>query len=290
MNSLIRRWRESRKAAVDTTGKEAGLLISRAITDEIPFMAGRGGWMESYAAGTWCSGYEADMPFLQKLHRHAGVFPATPGQLGAFSRSYLEALSSADLLGVMQSPFEGWLLAKSRVRARRSRLRALEPYLSSDPWSAALRGKSVLVIHPFVVSIESQYRENRNRLFADASVLPEFELQTLQAPQTMCGATCGYLSWNEALDDTQEQVSRRQFDVAIVGCGAYGLPLAAFIKNTLKKPVVHFGGATQLLFGISGERWRNRPEHAALMNAFWRPPGEDERPAGWQQIEGGCYW
>lgn len=289
-NSFLRRWREKKKAAVNTGDDEAGSLISCAISTGRPFMAARGGWMESYAAGIWCAGYDPDPQFLQKLHRHAGVFPATSGQLGAFSRVYLDSLASADLLGIMQCPFEGWLLAKSGGGARRCRLRALEPYLSSNPWSAALRGKRVLVIHPFNSSIESQYRDNRHRLFCDPYVLPDFDLQTLRAPQTMCGATCGFMSWIEALGDTKEKVSQRQFDTAIVGCGAYGLPLAAFIKTALGKPVVHFGGATQLLFGISGERWRNRHEHAALMNDFWRPPSEHERPAGWREIEEGCYW
>jgi hypothetical protein len=290
VTSFLRRWREEKTSAVNTADNEAGLLISSAITAGVPFLAGRGGWMESYAAGIWRSGGAPEPGFLQKLHSHAGVFPATPGQLENFSSSYLDALASADLLGIMQSPFEGWLLTKTRAAGRRSRLRALEPYLSPKPWSACLRGRSVLVIHPFTASITSQYMENRDRLFADPEVLPEFQLQTLQAPQTMCGATGGFASWSDALEETRDKISLQQFDVAIVGCGAYGLPLAAFIKNALGKPVVHFGGATQLLFGISGERWRNRPEHAALMNEFWRPPREEERPPGWRQIEEGCYW
>lgn len=246
--------------------------------------------MESFGAGVFCSGAVPEDILLKKLHRHAGIFPATASQLEEFSYAYIEALASADLLGLLQSPFEGWLLAKSGSKARRCLLRSLEPYFSARPWSARLAGRRVLVVHPFVDSIVSQYRERRALLFSDPQVLPVFDLVTVKAPQTMCGQTAGFSGWGGALSDLQQRVAREQFDVALVGCGAYGLPLAAYIKTRLRKPAIHLGGATQLLFGVSGARWRERPEFASVINEFWRPPLESERPAGWETIEKGCYW
>jgi len=265
-------------------------MIEKAISAGTPFLAGRGGWMESYGAGTFFSGEDPDPKFLEKLHRHAGVFPATASQWEEFSCAYLDALASADLLGLLQSPFEGWLLAKAGCGARRCLLRSLEPYFSARPWSARLADRRVLVVHPFVDSIASQYRERRELLFGDTQVLPVFDLVTVKAPQTMCGQTAGFPRWGAALSDLQQRVEREQFDVALVGCGAYGLPLAAYIKTQLRKPAIHLGGATQLLFGVSGARWRERPEFAAIINESWRPPLESERPAGWEAIEKGCYW
>jgi len=290
LRTIARRWREGRKSNVDTSASEAGVMIAQSIESGSPFLAGRGGWMESYGAGMFCSGEEPDRNLLEKLHHHAGIFPATASQLEEFSRAYLDALSSADLLGVLQSPFEGWLLAKVGCGARRCLLRSLEPYFSARPWSARLAGRRVLVVHPFVDSIVSQYRERRALLFGDPQVLPVFDLVTVKAPQTMCGQTVGFSDWGGALSDLQQRVAREQFDVALVGCGAYGLPLAAYIKMRLRKPAIHLGGATQLLFGVSGARWRERPEFASVINEFWRPPLESERPAGWETIEKGCYW
>ena len=287
---FIRYWRERRKAAINTGSDEAARIIGRAICSGGSFLAGRGGWMESYGAGVWLARAKPDVNLLGKLHRHAGIFPPTRDQLGAFSRTYLAALSSADLLGLMHSPFEGWLLSKAGAKARRCALSDLEPYLGSSPWSEHLQGRRVLVVHPFVESISSQYANHRETLFADPRVLPLFDLLLVKAPQTMCGATGGFSSWSEALADLQSRVECQQFDVALVGCGAYGLPLAAFIKQQMRKPVIHLGGATQLLFGVSGRRWQERPEFAALMNNFWRPPSVAERPPGWKEIEGGCYW
>jgi len=49
-------------------------------------------------------------------------------------------------------------------------------------WTKALRGKNVLVIHPFSELIESQYHKHREKLFENPDVLPEFlSLQTVKA-------------------------------------------------------------------------------------------------------------
>ena len=81
----------------------------------------------------------------------------------------------------------------------------------------------------------------------------------------------------------------QEFDVAILGCGAYGMPVGAHVKK-IGKVAIHMGGATQLLFGVSGKRWRDQPAFRAIMTDAWRPPLEIERPPGWETIEDGCYW
>ena len=126
--------------------------------------------------------------------------------------------------------------------------------LYQQPWTAQLQGKRVLVIHPFAKTIESQYANHRARLFADPTVLPEFELKTLLPPQTIAGNADGYASWFDALAQTCERIGRESYDVALIGAGAYGLPIAAFVKSEGRQ-AVHLGGATQLLFGIKGRRW-----------------------------------
>ena len=39
----------------------------------------------------------------------------------------------------------------------------------------------------------------------------------------------------------EERVDKFQFDVALIGCGAYGLRMAAFVKG-LGKKTIHLGG------------------------------------------------
>ena len=57
------------------------------------------------------------------------------------------------------------------------------------------------------------------------------------------------------------QIDKEDFDICLIGAGAYGFPLAAYVKRKGKK-AVHLGGALQLLFGIKGSRWED-PNHLA---------------------------
>ena len=120
-------------------------------------------------------------------------------------------------------------------------------------------------------------------------MLPEFALQVLQPPLTLAGATAGFVSWSAALDDLIARTRELRFDVALLGCGAYGLPLAAAIKG-MGRPVLQLGGALQLLFGIRGRRWEAMPPFAALMNQHWVRPLPEETPVAADKVDGGCYW
>ena len=267
----------------------AGRLIEGAIQDRRPFLASRLGWMECYGLGLWDTGQQVEQSFIDKLRRHAGVFPPTKENFETFCSIYLDAAREIDLLGLMESPYEKHLVESHIPKGLRCGLGSLEPYLNAVPWSRSLKGLRVLVVHAFADSIKRQYQENRSRLFSDPQVLPEFELQCLKAPQTMLGETAGFSCWSEALSDLKNRVNTVQYDVAIIGCGAYGLPLGEHIKQ-VGKVAIHFGGALQLLFGISGQRWRDKPEFRAIMRESWISPSESERPAGWEKIEEGCYW
>ena len=88
-----------------------------------------------------------------------------------------------------------------------------------------------------------------------------------------------------------EEISKRDFDVALIGCGCYGLPLAAHVKS-LGKSAVHMGGALQLLFGIRGKRWDAAGDwvEQGLFNEHWVRPSDEETPQKSSGVEGGCYW
>lgn len=263
--------------------------IGSALANKKPFFAGRLGWMEGYAIGKLL--VEGTTPCLlrEKLALHAGVFPATPEQLEKFTAVYLEALHDVNILGLMGAPFHGWLIKKYAPQAARAELGSLEPYFHQEPWSKQLKGLNVLVIHPFAESIMTQYSSRREQLFKNPNVLPEFILKVIKAPQTITGNTTEYSSWLETLRALEKKVHQEEFDAAIIGCGAYGFPLAAKIKK-MGKVAIHLGGATQLLFGVSGERWRGNSQFQSIMTDAWSTPLESERPVGWEKIEKGCYW
>ena len=120
--------------------------------------------------------------------------------------------------------------------------------------------------------------------------MPEFDLFAIKAVQTLASQNDDRFStWFEALDYMVEQCKNIEFDVALIGCGAYGLPLAAEIKR-MGKSAIHMGGALQILFGIKGKRWDNHPQISLFYNDSWIRPMEQERPQGAERVEGSCYW
>ena len=129
-----------------------------------------------------------------RMRMNAGFFPATDDFLNSFCQNYIRAASEIDVLGVWRNQFEQVVANEVCPTARLVPLRALEPYFHPDPWSRALAGKIVLVVHPFADSILENYRRNRPRIFADQSVLPPFDLQLIRAVQSIAGQRTAYFN------------------------------------------------------------------------------------------------
>ena len=152
-----------------------------------------------------------------------------------------------------------------------------------------MSGKRVLVVHPFRKTILSQY-EKRAQLFPGRDILPEFaSLTVIQAVQGLAGQDTGYDSWFDALDAMERKMDAADYDVAIIGAGAYGLPLAAHARDT-GHAAIQMSGATQLLFGIKGKRWDDHPVISKLYNPAWVRPDESEGITNKEKVEGGSYW
>jgi hypothetical protein len=216
----------------------------------------------------------------------SGFFPSTDQLLESFSRRMLREVENIDVLGSWVKQEE--VVSDLLKNALRVRLQDLEPYYHLNPWTEALEGKVILVIHPFEKSIQMQYKK-RKLLFEDQRFLPEFELKTFKSIQSIGEENAGFKTWFDALDWMCEKINDIEFDIAIIGAGAYGLPLASHIKNLGKKSV-HLGGATQILFGIKGKRWDSHPFIKELYNQHWVRPLPSEMPKNYQSVEGGCYW
>ena len=126
-------------------------------------------------------------------------------------------------------------------------------------------------------------------MFQNPDILPAFDLTVLRAVQTIAGETDDRFSdWEDALEYMYGEAMKIDFDVAIIGCGAYGMPLGARLKDS-GKIAIHLGGATQLLFGIKGARWDNHPL-SRLYNDNWVRPLETETPKAAKKVENACYW
>ena len=229
---------------------------------------------------------------LNQMQQWSGFFPPTQGKIEQFCELMLEDMKEVDVLGSWleyENYFEKELKDVSKVK-----FIYLEPFWSNNPWTKALAGKKVLVIHPFINSITNQYK--KRQLIFPNGLLPDFELITIQAVQSVAGEKTPYSDWFEALNFMKSEIDKVDFDICLVGAGAYGFPLAAYVKKIGKK-AVHLGGALQLLFGIMGSRWQQgnyikevKETCPDFYNNFWVFPSNDEIPSNANSVENACYW
>lgn len=270
--------------------EDANRHIHDLIVSGQPLLISRIGHTEGRIVGEWLfrAGHYGQLTHKQ-AHQNAGIFPVEGSLLTRFSEIYSAALGEVDLLGFWQTSYQARWLASLRKRPPLAPLESLEPYFHPQPWSSALAGRRVLVVHPFARSIASQYRQHRQSLFTNPEILPEFELDVLAPPQTLAPATGGYADWQVALETLISQALARPFDLALLGCGAYGMPLGAAIKRAGRQ-AIHLGGSLQLLFGIRGRRWDALPTFQPLFNHDWVRPSAEETPQRAEAVDAGCYW
>jgi len=276
--------------------REGNDRISELIRTNSPLMVSRLGSVELSCLRFYLEKRQNSIrPYTGKIRTrmsdNAGFFPVDDRSLDAFSELYLRGIGQVDLMGVWFNPYEDVICNTCCPGAELADFDCLEPFRFTKPWSRMLAGRTVLVVHPFAKSIQNQYREKRRLLFGDPEVLPDFELKTISAVQSIAGAPVNFATWFDAYRSMCDELERTGFDVCIIGAGAYGLPLAAFAKQ-LGRQALHLGGVTQILFGIKGRRWEQLyPESTAqLFNEHWVRPLPSETPPDKDRVENGCYW
>lgn len=264
--------------------------IKSLVIDGKTAMVARCGATEMRCIGEYLATGSFSESIKREISELSGVFPASENLLIKFCEYYMECVGQADVLALWGVGSESRVVkANCSENTTFVQLTALEPYYFEKPWSLALRGRKVLVIHPFEESIRKQYY-NREKLFSNPEVLPEFaSLNCIRAVQSIAGQKTQFETWFDALDYMKNQIKQVDFDVAIIGAGAYGLPLAAYVKQ-MGKIAIQMSGSTQILFGIKGKRWEQIPEISKMFNEYWVRPTENETPKKSEKVEGGSYW
>lgn len=105
-----------------------------------------------------------------QIRDFSGFFPAEPELVEDFVNLVLEDIKQIDVLG-------SWVQAEKYLdrelgHSTKVFLKDLEPFWTEKPWSMALKGKKVLVVHPFANQILSQYNKHKSQLFKNPLILP----------------------------------------------------------------------------------------------------------------------
>ncbi|MGB8454203.1 MAG: hypothetical protein WCD89_17965 [Anaerocolumna sp.] len=274
--------------------EEANKSLYTAILGNKPFFIGRLGSVEMECMCHYFyfldrvngsnKPYPPNIKMIMSIN--AGFFPSEDDYLDEFAILYLEDMKEMDVIWCrFLSQFENKIYSDFYAdKVVTEYKHTCLPNLYNDPWTGALKGKRVLVIHPFATSIRKNY-EIRDKLYDNKRFMPDFELLTYKPVQSIAGNKTEYNTWFDALEAMKQDISEIDFDVALIGAGAYGLVLGAYIKK-LGKKAIHIGGILQLYFGIRGKAWDKYNIH----NDYWTRPTVEEVPNGHDKVEAGRYW
>jgi len=282
--------------------EETQRYLSEKLVSGEPFLLGRPGGTESEGVAFFIkrrlnSRSISPKPYSKWFRKYSQIQPGithhSDEDLDYFCSTYLEATLGSDLLayGLFAPGALGQIRRASAIGAPICHHENLEPWVALTagvrPWSLSLEGKKVLVVHPFSQSIAEQFAK-RKQITGVKDFLPDFSLDILTPPVTFAGETSNRV-WSEHLNDLIEDAQGREFDVALIGAGGYGLPLGHAIKQ-MGRQAVHLGGITQLLFGIRGKRWDSNRHLSPYLDHTWARPKDSEKPKSPESVESGAYW
>ena len=264
-----------------------------------PFLISRLGiGAETYLTCQYLSGSRINLNYLNALNNNAGIYNVNK-TLRNYLDLYSECIKNSDYLACFTSSIineQNFLINKYNLNILHSR--AIEPFYSclenEKPWSQYLVNKKVLVISPFVESFKKQLNNNF-QIFKDPNkkiFLDDQEFIFYKSYQTSAGNHL-HNDWFETYNLMKNDITNIDFDIALVSCGGYGLPLCNYIKTTMNKSAMYIGGGLQLLFGVMGKRWESNQMWNNIIREndtnFIKPSG-DEIMKNNNNIEGGCYW
>jgi hypothetical protein len=291
------------------TASSGNKMIAQRLCSGERFIVGRGGDAELLIVEDLLN--QVVPRARQWPRRHSGIYPETTEGLQAFGEAYYNAMRSLrapDLFAFFlhRADVEGTVLPQTLEKSvAMIQEDALSPFWFDSPWSACLRNKVVLVVHPFVDSIKCQLRR-RTEIFPSApDILPPFEVKFVKSFQVIGEEPLPHHDWDETLQATKRLIdSVGHFDVALIAAGSYGLPIAVYCKYAKNASAVVAGGTLQQLFGIRGMRWETRhptgykypvPTHSAtnpiMYNKAWMFPLKSDSVSRAEKIEHGSpYW
>ena len=277
-------------------------FIEQGILSGRPFMAGKIGtgdmesiqhYMDIHSPGSkfakWCRFLAGKCgPFWWDNWMRAGicvcagVFPSDDESIEEFCRIFMGYCDGFDAIAT-------WVPGEKRVfdalcpNSTVIQIGALCPLSPTHTWYGALKDKKVLVVHLYEKTIRLQY-EKHVEFHKGQGMLPEFKLVQYKPVNSIGGKNDQFPKWKDALDYMIADIEKIDFDVALLGCGVYGVPLSAHIKR-MGRQAIYTGGATQAIFGIKGRRW----DHLGIYNEHWIRPLPEDIPDNMMMIEGGTF-
>lgn len=268
------------------SASETQIMLGKAISSDKPFMAARLGNTEAYIA----SGLKySSIPYywVNWLYRTSGFF------------SKDNKISFSDVINYAQLTIES--IKKCDYNLCRfeseipllNQLSPIESYnldwydtylLEENNWTNSLINKKVLIISSISQTIEYQLRK---RVCPSGFILAA-NILFYSLPETYFVEQREYLNWFATFEIIKEEISLLDYDIAIIAGGAYGYPLAAFIKDC-KKQSIDICSGIYPLFKIKNNTQSIIRRVSSLYNSDWIFPKE-KKSSNTCNIERAAYW
>lgn len=275
-------------------GIEGSECIKSLLSTETPFLAGRMGTTEMRNL-LYIKGLKFDPRGPAHLEIESGIFPGDFRTAERFVEDLENAIRMVDVLISFHWPGEGYLRHYLKKDAVITDQRALEPYLlPGEGWWHALHGKRVLIVNSFASFLKERLtRETLLKLWPqEREYIDKILPADIVAVNTPYGwekdIKSRYKSYADVLDDLKDQISKTDYDVALIACGGYGLPLAAWVKAQGKQ-AIHIGGVLQVWGGIKGKRFMTEKPWVDIDKTHWVEAPASTRPSSTEYAVG-SYW
>jgi len=276
---------------------ESNELIKHLIDKKEPFFISRLGG----SIGILTRNYKANMQIPRRIiiesQTHDGIYCNNMGDLLKYADMYADSIENSTYLACFTNicnETQDYFIKKYSLKTLHSRV--LEPFYSilenEQPWSRNLKGKKILVINPFIDSMKKQL-DNNFQMFKDKKIFLDGQQFIFYKCFNSLANNRPHNDWYETYQVMCNDIKDLDFDIALLGCGGYGLPLCNFIYTKMKKSAIYIGGGLQLLFGVMGNRWENNPMWKKIISEngskFIKPSG-DEIINNNNMVENACYW
>lgn len=268
-----------------------------------PFFIGRMSGNEPNLCAHVIAGVEPPNHLMQNILYAAGIQFKSIEDIKLYVKTYTDSFRSCDLVGAWSG---GALWNQTRlfyniIKTDRkwSAISAigLEPFCYMDnpeyAYHRIFENKKVLIISSHSKTIKSQLK-HLDKLFCKP-IFPSTAKIYVHKPPQQNGANHDEQSWQKHFEILQNDIKRINdnffnFDIALVSCGGFGMPISAFMREKMGKSVIYVGGALQLFFGVMGERWVQSENVVKHVNEYWSRPLDVDKPPHIFSCEQGCYW
>lgn len=248
--------------------------IKESVTQNNGFAMGKLGFSEQFLLGylpfkATNPGYIQLKAYEAMLRYHCefqfGLFPTDTSFLHEFAQFYTKHVQQIDILGLFQADQEEKIIKESHLNSLFIPYQLTEPDRSlpaneSNCYFPFFEGKKILIISPFGDLLKS--RANKDTFEAVwLSIGKKWfwpsEVNAYEIPYSYVTSVNTYKKYTNSMtlfDSICTNIKEVDFDIAFIGAGALGLPIASHLKNQCKI-AISLGGHLQVLFGIVGGRW-----------------------------------